>query len=79
MRRIDRDRRQHRQQPVDEALPQPGAIGRGQRVVAEDGNRFVRQVLLQLRPAALLAVHETPGNLVDRGKLLLGASDRRRS
>ncbi len=72
MRRVDRDRRQHRQQPVDKTLPQPGAIGSGQRVVAEDGNSFIRKVLLQLRPAALLAVHETPGNLLDRGKLLLG-------
>ena len=28
MRRIDRDRRQHREQPIDEKLPQPSAVGR---------------------------------------------------
>ncbi len=40
MRRVDRDRRQHRQQPVDEQLPQPGEIIAGQRLMVENGDAF---------------------------------------
>ena len=40
MRRVDRDRGQHREQPIDEQLPQPSAVVAGQRLVVENGNAF---------------------------------------
>ena len=36
VRRVDRDRGQHRKQPVDEELPQPSAVVAGQRLMIEN-------------------------------------------
>ena len=73
VRRIDRDRRQNRQQAVDKALLQPDAVGLRQCLMAEDGDLFGRHLPLQLRPAALLAVYEPIANGGDRRELLPGA------
>src|SRR5580692_2107831 len=70
--RVDRDRRQHGKQPIDEQLPQPSTVLAGQRLVVENGNAFGMQALLQIGPAALLSLDKACGNLGDRGQLLLG-------
>ena len=46
MRRVDRDRRQHGKQPIDEQLPQPNAVVAGQRLMVENGNAFAAQAFL---------------------------------
>jgi hypothetical protein len=46
MRRVDRNRRQHREQTVDEQLPQPRAVVGCQRFVVENGNSFGAQPFL---------------------------------
>ena len=72
MRRIDRNRREHRKQPIDEQLAQPSAIVARQSFMIEDGNGFGAQSLLEIGPAALLTLNQACGDFGDRGQLLLG-------
>ena len=71
VRRVDRDRRQHRKQPIDEQLLQPNTVVAGQRLVVENGNAFRVQPLLQIGPAALLPLNQPCGDFGDRGQLLV--------
>ena len=71
MRRVDRDRRQHRKQPVDKQLPEPRAVVARQRFVVENGNALGTQAFLQIGPAALLSLNQTPSDFGDRGQLLI--------
>ena len=71
MGRIDRDRRQHGQQAIDEQLPQPGSIFARQCCIVENGDAFANQALLQIGPAALLPVNKLTGALSDSRQLLL--------
>src|SRR3984893_1269024 len=71
MRRVDRDRRQNRKQPVDKQLPEPRAVVARQRFVVENGNALGTQAFLQIGPAALLSLNQTPSDFGDRGQLLI--------
>ena len=71
MRRVDRDRRQDRKQPIGEQLPQPGPIAARQCVMIEDQDAFGAQAFLQIRPASLLPIDKVRSNFRDGGQLLL--------
>lgn len=70
VRRIDRDRRQDRQQAVDKQLPQPNTILARQPFMVEYQDAFGAQPLLQIGPTSLLSLDETSGDLRDSAQLL---------
>ena len=58
MRRIDRERRQDREDLVDEVLVEPGPLAVGQFVRLEDGDAGLAQIVLQGCPDVLLVRHQ---------------------
>ena len=72
MRRIDGDRRQHREDVGEEVLLQPGLLPLAQLLGGEDADSLRPQFGHQAAPAVLLIFHQPPGALVDRRELLRG-------
>ncbi|MNI32905.1 hypothetical protein D3C73_868310 [compost metagenome] len=80
MRRVDRQRRQHREQVFLEIRRQPCAVFGGERIGAYDEDVFLRQILLQHGERGLLLHLEIIDFLQDRVELLgrrlaIGAAD----
>ena len=70
MRRIDGQRRQDREDLVDEILLEPGTFGGRELGGGQHGDAGLAQLALQGRPDALLLVHQDRGAVADRGQLL---------
>ncbi len=72
VRRIDRQRRDHRQGVREKVIAQPFAFLGGQRVLIDQLHPFSGQQVLQLAPGLLLGVHQVGGGGVDLVELLAG-------
>ena len=72
VRRIDGQRRQHREQLGQEARLQRGALGLGDFMGGDVAQSFARQFGAQLAPAGLLIGHQVGGGGVDPKELLGG-------
>ena len=71
MRRIDGDRRDHRQDLLEEALIEPLVLVGGEEFLAVDnGDAVLGQFLLQLQPAPVLFGHQLLGKFADLLELL---------
>jgi hypothetical protein len=70
MRRIDGERRQDREDLVDEILVEPRALGVGELAGIEDGDAGFAQFVLQGGPGVLLARHQGRDALADCHELL---------
>ena len=71
MGRIDGDRRDHREDLVEEPLIEPGAVGWSTSSVGiDDDDAVLRQLVAQLQPARVLLGHQFLGELAHPIELL---------
>ncbi len=70
MRRIDGERRQDREDLVDEILVEPRTLGLGELARLDDGDTGLAQLVLQVGPHLLLVGHQDRGALADRHQLV---------
>ena len=70
VRRVDRQRRQDREDLVDEELSSQVALAVGELGAGEHGDAGLAQLALQRAPDALLVGHQVERALADRGELL---------
>src|SRR5438552_665757 len=73
MRRIDRQRRQYREDVVEEMVFQPGLFGLGDFGAVDQDDIFLAQVFAQRAPARLLVGREASDGLADARELLGGS------
>ena len=76
MRRIDRERRQHRKDVLQEMILEPGLLGLGDVGAVDQDDVFLAQVLAQRAPARLLVGREAADRLADAHELFGRASAR---
>ena len=85
VRRIDRERRQHREDVVQEVVLEPGDLRLRQRRGLDEDDALMEEIVLELAPAPLLVGGEVrdgdadPGELLGRGEAVLRERARRRS
>ena len=72
MRRIDRQRRQQREDVVEEMILDPGSLGLGDIAAIDENDADLGQDAAQIAPDRLLVVGELRDRLVDEDKLLGG-------
>ena len=65
MRRIDRQRRQYREDVLQEELVEPAVLARGQSAFSDDDDPGLGEVGLQFEPAALLVPGKVADDIVD--------------
>ncbi len=70
MRRVDRERREDREDVVEKMILEPGPLRLGQRVHVDQDDVLCGEFLAQLAPARLLVAGEARDRLADAGELL---------